>query len=380
MKTYKVTPNLASVLEQLQEGMTQADFLSLWVEQGLPLVEAENFWAILQQTKNLREISATEPTDIYHKTYASWRSQRGMISDNYRTASFQAALNQVVKPGMHVADVGSGSGILSLFSARAGAASVCGLEITTMIDDAKKIAAANNFPQVQFIAGDAAEFKSPHPLDLIVSEWLGMYVFEEWRHFDAFAAVRDANLRPDGQVMPHQVRMFLCPLDDSRLYVERGPGYWERPVWGFDFSLVHRERLDPIRRHIVQANPRTLLARLELLTVDCKKDTSKVFFFEKNFTIPFAHSCSFHGFVGYFEAELAPGVVLDTSPAAPDTHWHQSYFPFDQWHIQGGDQLELSIKSVADKKTNDPVFHMSVQHIRNEQRLAEQHRIFDLNP
>jgi hypothetical protein len=34
-----------------------------------------------------------------------------------------------------------------------------------------------------------------------------------------------------------------------------------------------------------------------------------------------------YGFCGWFDAELSPSVILDTSPGAPPTHWRQLVFP-----------------------------------------------------
>ena len=47
-----------------------------------------------------------------------------MIRDRVRTDGFRRAINAVVRPGDTVLDVGAGSGILSMFAARAGAARV----------------------------------------------------------------------------------------------------------------------------------------------------------------------------------------------------------------------------------------------------------------
>ncbi|MBT6275586.1 MAG: hypothetical protein HOI95_15805, partial [Chromatiales bacterium] len=37
-----------------------------------------------------------------------------------------------------------------------------------------------------------------------------------------------------------------------------------------------------------------------------------------------------HGIAGWFRATLAPGVVLNTGPRKPPTHWGQVFFPIGE--------------------------------------------------
>ena len=68
---------------------------------------------------------------------------RRMLNDRIRTEAFRDAIEKVVKPGDVVVDVGAGTGILSLFAARAGAARVYAIERSPTIEQAKAIARAN---------------------------------------------------------------------------------------------------------------------------------------------------------------------------------------------------------------------------------------------
>lgn len=331
--------------------------------------------------KDLPQPSGDAQPAQHARTFAGWRSQRGMLADVHRTGAFAQAIAALVRPGMTVVDVGTGSGILALLAARAGARQVYALEDTALIEDARAVAEANGLAdRITFVRGDARDFAGAGgPVDLVLGEWLGMYVFEEWQHFDALATLRDRLLRPGGLVMPQRVRVVLAPVDDSRLYLERGPGFWERPVWGFDFSLVHRRQLDRTRRIIVKADHRSLLDTYALLDLDCARADSRAYRFEASFRTRLTHAGSCHGLVGWFEADLAPGIVLTTSPTSMDTCWHQSYFPFEQLQLQPGDLLRTEVRAVPDAETGTPVLQVRIEQDRAGQRIALREQRYSLH-
>jgi hypothetical protein len=79
--------------------------------------------------------------------------------------------------------------------------------------------------------------------------------------------------------------------------------------------------------------------------------------------------------VGWFSLELAPGIVLDTSPMSIDTHWHQSYLPIELLQIEAGDVLVVGLQSVPDDLTGSPVLELRVEQQRGGQRIgAQQYR------
>lgn len=370
------SPDLIACLALLEAPVDREGFIRRAAIEGVGPEAAGRLWDRLQADGWLTAVSETSQPLALAQAFSGWRSQRGLLSDMLRTQAFERAIEAVVDRGTSAVDVGCGSGILSFFAARAGAQKVFALESTSIIDDARELALANGLAdRVSFVRGDAAAFRVPQPVDLVMGEWAGMWLLEEWRHFDAFARVRDACLKAGGRVMPTRATMHLSPVDDSGLYVERGPGFWQRPVWGFDFGLVHERQLDRTRRIIVQADRRTLLHPVEVLAVDCAKDDSRAFFFEREFSVEFAHAASCHGFVGWFTLELAPGIVLDTSPMSIDTHWHQSYLPIEMLQIEPGDVLLTRLRSVPDELTGSPVLDLRVELLRQGAcATARQHR------
>ncbi|HEX5878722.1 MAG TPA: 50S ribosomal protein L11 methyltransferase, partial [Actinomycetota bacterium] len=106
--------------------------------------------------------------------YAEIAVHRTMICDRVRTEAFRRAIDSVVRPGDVVLDVGAGSGILSMFAARAGAARVYAVERTTVAVLAQQLAASNGLDEiVHVIQGDILDVDPPERVDVVVSEWLG---------------------------------------------------------------------------------------------------------------------------------------------------------------------------------------------------------------
>ena len=103
--------------------------------------------------------------------YAEFEVHRTMICDRVRTGAFRRAIESVVRPGDIVLDVGAGSGILSVFAARAGAARVYAVERTPAAVLARELAAANGVAEiVRVIHGDVTDVELPERADVIVSE------------------------------------------------------------------------------------------------------------------------------------------------------------------------------------------------------------------
>lgn len=106
------------------------------------------------------------------------------LSDIPRTTAFQKAISQSVKIGDIVLDSGTGSGILALFAARAGAKKVISIEYDSLIADAaKKVIAANDQPAVEVRIADSRtyEFEPELRFDAVIMEMLTTGMIDEYQ-------------------------------------------------------------------------------------------------------------------------------------------------------------------------------------------------------
>ncbi len=103
-----------------------------------------------------------------------------MLQDEERVNAFQAAINHVVQPGMHVVELGAGTGILSSFAARRGATVTCVERIPDLADTARRLLTQNGWgEQVTVIQADAAKFTPDKPVDVVVCEMLHVGLLRE---------------------------------------------------------------------------------------------------------------------------------------------------------------------------------------------------------
>ena len=66
-----------------------------------------------------------------------------MLHDDRRTGDYLAALAEAVRPGDVVLDIGTGSGVLAIAAARAGARRVYAVEASDIAEVAERVFAAN---------------------------------------------------------------------------------------------------------------------------------------------------------------------------------------------------------------------------------------------
>ena len=100
----------------------------------------------------------------YFESYGSPRIHEAMLRDEVRTNGYREAVegNAPIFAGKVVLDVGCGTGILSLFAARAGAKLVIGVDASSIVDCAREIVAANGLSdRIKLVRGRVEEVTWP---------------------------------------------------------------------------------------------------------------------------------------------------------------------------------------------------------------------------
>lgn len=271
-----------------------------------------------------------------------------MLRDAIRTDAYRKAIENVVRPGDRVLDFGCGTGVLSIFAERAGASKVYAVDRSNILGAARRIFADNECKNIELIAGDGFTVELPEQVDVVVSEWMGHFLFAE-PMLDPLLRLRDKFLRPGGRIIPSICSLHLAPVTQGHEYETRS--FLRNKPYGIDFSAVaewpfyEAEAYKFDRGDIMPDSTR--IATMDMLTLHATpRDLSG--------TIQCSESALCYGLCGWFDTEIAPGIDFSTGPLAPDTHWLQMYFPFDKpLALERGQTLDVKLRIVQLNNEHD---------------------------
>ncbi|THH32503.1 hypothetical protein EUX98_g1694 [Antrodiella citrinella] len=267
--------------------------------------------------------------DYYADSYAHFGIHEEMLKDSVRTGSYRNAIinNPHLFEGKTVLDVGCGTGILSMFAAKAGAKHVVGIDMSNIIDQAEKIVEANGFKDtITLVKGKLEDVELPiKEFDIIISEWMGYFLLYE-SMLDTVLLARDKYLVPGGLIFPDKATLYLAAIEDSD-YKEEKINFWDN-VYGFDYSCIKdialREPLvDTVELKAVVSDP-CLIKDINLLTAK-KEDLT----FIAPFSLRATRNDYVHAFLAWFDISFEcthTQVRFSTGPHAKYTHWKQTVF------------------------------------------------------
>ena len=262
--------------------------------------------------------------------YAEFEVHRTMICDRVRTGAFLRAIDSVVRPGDIVLDVGAGSGILSVFAARAGAARVYAVERTSAAVLAQELAAANGVEEiVQVIHGDVVDLEPPERVDVIVSEWLGGFGIDEGMLAPVIVA-RDRWLKPGGVMIPRLVTAWAALVHDR--YLAEVVEFLRDNPYGLRFDDLIDKTVNEIFysgtfRHLATRDRRSGASQLWTTDAGLIPLEQAQAPHEAETVLRVRDHGTANALALWFSAELAPGISLSVGPGDPPTHWGMTTAP-----------------------------------------------------
>ncbi len=274
-------------------------------------------------------------------SYDSIPAHLEMLQDSVRTKAYRNAIQEVVRPGDRVLDFGCGTGVLSIFAERAGASRVYAVDRSRMISAARTIFEENGCRNIETVSGDGGQVQLPSEVDVIVSEWMGHFLFAE-QMLEPLLRLRDDFLRKGGRMIPASCSLHIGLVSTNR-YLEELSFLCTRP-YGIDFSAVGDwpfRDVGMLRMEPAELLPETVcIGELDLHTVT---GTPR----RLSGTLTSKQDATVFGLCGWFDAQLSESVKLSTSPFSPVTHWLQFHFPFERrLDVKAGEAIEIELEII----------------------------------
>lgn len=302
----------------------------------------------------------------YSKFYSQLQSQKGMLSDTVRTSCYCRSITPNNFLDKVVMDVGTGSGILAMFSAKAGAKKVYGIEFSSCANYAKKLIESNNLQnKIEIINKKIEDIKENEieKVDIIVSEPLGVLLVNE-RMLESFLIARNRFLKPEGIMNPSKATMFFLPFTDQALYennINQVSFFNETNFFGINMSSLYSDALNEKMSKVV-VGPYSSQCHVSNIPIAKTFDFQKIkieellnFSIYLEFIINFP--CLIHGLASWFDAELYNNIILSTSPNNPITHWYQTRLLFKvPLAVNQGQKIKGVITFKANKEQSYDIY------------------------
>lgn len=264
---------------------------------------------------------------------------RMLLADRHRTGAFVEALTQQVRPGSRVIDLGTGSGVLAVAAARAGALTVHAVEGSEMVEVAEESIPDGDRAVIQLVGLWSPHWEPPRPADLLVSECLDHWAICPM--LDEFLRVAKSWLIPGGVRIPRRIRLYVALLKAPEVRLAIGNTGDAGAL--LDTQALERRLFNSL--YLIDAAPDDLLSDpVGVSAIDVGTDELASVAYQGAFRVTTGGLAD--GMVGWFEADLSPSVLLSTAPGKPETVWRQVFFPFSQSvRIAPGDELQFAVRA-----------------------------------
>ena len=278
-------------------------------------------------------------------------------TDSATTATYKNAMyhNKHLFMDKTVLDVGCGTGILSMFAAKAGARMVIGVESSPIAEQATKNVKENKLDNIiKIVRGEVEEVELPAAtVDIIISEWMGYCLFYE-SSLEAVLYARDKWLAEGGIVFPDRATLYVCGIEDT--YFKENKFDSLHKVWylfayilscfnffhkvhGFNMSrLKTLSLLEPVVDYV--SGKRVVTDSCVLKEFDMQNGRKEDLKFTRPFQLQIMrndyvqvviivnhiHHQNHQAFLTYFNVEFSAchkKTWLSTGPGHPPTHWKQ---------------------------------------------------------
>ncbi len=263
-----------------------------------------------------------------------------MLADRVRTSAYVRAMEETIKAGDVVLDLGAGPGFFAIKAALMDARKVYAIEPNPSIALGRELAhTAGVTERVEFIHALSTEVELPEKADVIVADLRGALPLYDGS-ITTIADARDRLLAPGGTFIPLRDDLYCAPTSGA---LSRGYSIWTSEETGLDLTPGAKyalntwdaRRVDP---SMLAAGPRKW-ASIDYLSVDSAGISGRAVWKAD-------HPFEADGLCLWFETELIPGIGYSSGPLGEATTYRMAFFPLSETlRVDAGGQLEVEIES-----------------------------------
>jgi SAM-dependent methyltransferase len=285
-----------------------------------------------------------------------------LLRDPTRMRHLRRAVQQLVRPGDRVLDVGAGTGILTMWALEAGAGHVFAVEPHGVIQVARRLAEANGAADrvtwLQCPVETLTLDQLGGPVDVVLAEALGNFFVTD----NMQPALRHAGslLAPGGRMLPDRVRLYVAPC--SALPPELA--FWSTHVGKLALAAaLPLARQEPLFVHV---DPESLLGDAVEVADFLAAQAPDVL--ELSAQLALHGPGVLTGVASWFEATLADQVVLRSGPGS-GTHWGQVFLPVLPARVDRNIVVTARVRCRRLENPTRSAFDWTVQLHRGDERL-----------
>lgn len=247
------------------------------------------------------------------------------LIDEARSKAFCKAIESVVKPTHTVIDVGTGSGVMALFAARAGAKRVFALEFDPYVANITKGNILENGydKKIKLLVGDACRYKYAKgaKFDVVIMEMLTTAMVDEFQIQAINNLHRQKVVSKDTVFVPYRLDSFASV------------GYKDFKMYGFEFKMVKHLWNNLSENHKVNVMSDDILMH----SVDFSKVTAERF--EKVISFPVFKNGTINCVLLSSLTFLTKDMILKDT----ETLNAPVVFPIAETKVKKGDMIKLKI-------------------------------------
>lgn len=340
-------PHALAVLDAFGTPRTIAEVVAELSVEG-----AQDFAALTRTILQLRSANVLTTPGATLSEGVGWDQSSvhaRMLSDTTRTTAFIRAIRETVRPDDVVVDIGTGTGVLAIAAAQAGARMVYAIEATAIGEVASEMFARNGLSgRIELVRGWSTRVTLPERATVMVSETIGNDALGEGI-VETVLDARKRLLTPDARLIPDRIKVWgiPCSLPDAirerHLFTEENTTRWSREL-GMAFEPLARVERKPFALVLPPAEVRGWRALAAPVLLADEPTAALEGTYDREATFRAEVAGQFDAAILYFDLGLSPSETFMTHPERVNDHhsWKYMVWVNDQPRgLEPGDEAML---------------------------------------